>query len=142
MTAACDNGPRHGLCIRESPGLRIAQQRSRIDRQAGAQQVYSVGGSGRRARSLISPSGRPVGGALAVIDVTDDISSYQIPLGAAAQVAIYTEHWHYVSMIRKILLRIRSWQNYIFQVVAQSKIRKHLVDRLYAPFRFAAWLLS
>jgi transposase len=29
-------------------------------------------------------------------------SGYQIPLGAAAQVAIYTEHWHHVSMIRKI----------------------------------------
>ena len=32
----------------------------------------------------------------------------------AAQVAIYTEHWHHVSMIRKILLRMRSWQNYVF----------------------------
>ena len=54
------------------------------------------------------------GRALAVIDITDDMSSYQIPLGAAAQVAIYTEYWHHVSMIRKILLRMRSWQNYIF----------------------------
>jgi multidrug resistance efflux pump len=54
------------------------------------------------------------GRALAVIDIKDDISSYQIPLGAAGQVAIYTEHWHHVSMIRKILLRMRSWQNYIF----------------------------
>ena len=31
-----------------------------------------------------------------------------------AQVAIYTEHWHHVSLIRKILLRMRSWQNYVF----------------------------
>ena len=54
------------------------------------------------------------GRALAVIDVQDDLSGYQIPLGAAAQVAIYTEHWHHVSMLRKILLRMRSWQNYIF----------------------------
>jgi hypothetical protein len=29
-------------------------------------------------------------------------------------VAIYTEHWHHLSMIRKILLRMRSWQNYVF----------------------------
>jgi hypothetical protein len=36
---------------------------------------------------------------------------YQIPLGAATQVAIYTEHWHHVSLI---LLRMRSWQNYVF----------------------------
>ena len=51
---------------------------------------------------------------MAIIDVTDDISQYQIPLGAAAQVAIYTHHWHHVSMIRKILLRMRSWQDYVF----------------------------
>jgi multidrug resistance efflux pump len=54
------------------------------------------------------------GRALALIEVEDDISRYQIPLGAAAQVAIYTDYWHHVSMIRKILLRMRSWQNYVF----------------------------
>ena len=30
------------------------------------------------------------------------------------QAAIYTHHWHHVSLIRKILLRMRSWQNYVF----------------------------
>jgi hypothetical protein len=64
---------------------------------------------------LLDVGTRTAGGrALAVIDITDDMSSYQIPLGAAAQVAIYTEHWHHVSLIRKILLRMRSWQNYVF----------------------------
>jgi multidrug resistance efflux pump len=64
---------------------------------------------------LVDVGARTEGGrALAVIDITDDMSSYQIPLGAAAQVAIYTEHWHHVSLIRKILLRMRSWQNYVF----------------------------
>ena len=32
----------------------------------------------------------------------------------AAQVAIYTEHWEHVALLRRILLRMRSWQNYIF----------------------------
>ena len=54
------------------------------------------------------------GRALAVIDIEDDLSGYQIPLGAACMVAIYTEYWHHVSLIRKILLRMRSWQNYVF----------------------------
>jgi hypothetical protein len=54
------------------------------------------------------------GRALALIDIEDDISSYRIPLGAAAQVAIYTEYWHHVALIRRVLLRMRSWQNYIF----------------------------
>ena len=65
--------------------------------------------------ALVDFGERTAGGrALAVIDITDNIDDYQIPLGAAAQVAIYTEYWHHVSMIRKILLRMRSWQNYIF----------------------------
>jgi hypothetical protein len=65
--------------------------------------------------ALVDFAERTAGGrALAVIDITDDISGYQIPLGAAGQVAIYTKHWHHVSLLRKILLRMRSWQNYIF----------------------------
>jgi hypothetical protein len=30
------------------------------------------------------------------------------------QVAIYTEHWEHVSLLRKILLRMRGWENYVF----------------------------
>jgi multidrug resistance efflux pump len=56
----------------------------------------------------------PGGRALAIIDIEEDISSYQIPPGAAGEVAIYTEHWHHVALLRRILLRMRSWQNYIF----------------------------
>jgi hypothetical protein len=48
------------------------------------------------------------------VDLEDDISKYQIPVGAAGQVAIYTEHWHHVSLLRKIRLRMRSWENYVF----------------------------
>jgi len=65
--------------------------------------------------TLVDVGARTEGGrALAIIDIKDDLSGYQIPLGAAAQVAIYTELWHHVSLLRKILLRMRSWQNYIF----------------------------
>jgi multidrug resistance efflux pump len=54
------------------------------------------------------------GRAIAIIDVTDDMSEYQIPRGSTAQVAILTEHWHHVAVLRRILLRMRSWQNYVF----------------------------
>jgi multidrug resistance efflux pump len=54
------------------------------------------------------------GRVLALIDLDEDISGYQIPLGAAAQVAIYTRYWHHLSLLRKILLRMRSWENYVF----------------------------
>lgn len=64
--------------------------------------------------TLVDVDERKSGRALALIDIVDDVSDYQIPLGASAQVAIYTEHWEGVSLLRKILLRMRSWQNYIF----------------------------
>jgi multidrug resistance efflux pump len=69
----------------------------------------------RTSAGLIEPETQTTPGrVLAIIDVTDDMSGYQIPIGSTAQVAIYTEHWHHVSLLRKILLRMRSWQNYIF----------------------------
>jgi multidrug resistance efflux pump len=65
--------------------------------------------------ALIDFAERTEGGrALAIIDLEEDISNYQIPVGAAAQVAIYTQYWHHVSLLRKILLRMRSWENYVF----------------------------
>jgi multidrug resistance efflux pump len=69
-----------------------------------------------QATGALMDVGAPTGGgrALAIIDTEEDLSGYQIPGGAAAQVAIYTEHWEHVSLLRKILLRMRSWENYIF----------------------------
>jgi len=65
--------------------------------------------------TLTDVDARTAGGrALAVIDVEDDLSRYQIPLGAAAQVAVYTKHWEHLALLRKILLRMRSWENYVF----------------------------
>ena len=52
--------------------------------------------------TLVDFGARTEGGrALAVIDITDDMSDCQIPLGAAGQAAIYTEHWHHVSLLRE-----------------------------------------
>jgi multidrug resistance efflux pump len=69
-----------------------------------------------QATGALVDLGAPTAGgrALAIIDTEEDLSSYQIPGGAAAQVAIYTEYWHHVSLLRKILLRMRSWENYVF----------------------------
>jgi multidrug resistance efflux pump len=64
---------------------------------------------------VLQDVGLPSGGrVLAVIDVEEDLSAYQIPRGAAAQVAIYTEHVPHLSLLRKILLRMRSWENFVF----------------------------
>jgi multidrug resistance efflux pump len=65
--------------------------------------------------TLIDLGDVPLGGrALATIDLTDDVNGYNIPLGAACEIAIYTEHFEGLSLLRKILLRIRSWQKFVF----------------------------
>ena len=56
----------------------------------------------------------PGGRAVAVIELHDDVSAYNLPGGAAAQVAVYTPYWHGFSILRRILLRMRSWENYVF----------------------------
>ena len=54
------------------------------------------------------------GRAIARIKLTSDISEYQIPLGSAAQVAILTHYFHHIALLRRTLLRMKSWQNYVF----------------------------
>jgi multidrug resistance efflux pump len=56
----------------------------------------------------------PGGRAVATIDIEEDTSGYNIPGGAAAQVAVYTPYAHHLGLLRRVLLRMRSWENYVF----------------------------
>ena len=40
----------------------------------------------------------------------------QIPGGAYAQVAIYSQHFSHVAILRKVLLRASAWMNYLFPI--------------------------
>ncbi len=71
-------------------------------------------GSLQASGTLISQSLGPPGRVPAVIDLDDDMSHFNLPAGSVAEVAVYTEHIKHVAMIRKILLRMKSWQNYLF----------------------------
>jgi RND family efflux transporter MFP subunit len=57
-------------------------------------------------------------GRIAVaIDVTDpDFAplAAALPGGAYGQAAVYTEHFHHVGIMRKVLLRMASWMNFVF----------------------------
>ena len=48
------------------------------------------------------------------IRINDDLAEYNLPAGSRAQVAIYSDHWHHLAIMRKILLRMSSWQNYLY----------------------------
>ena len=84
-----------------------AKVRSVVDAIAAGELISSP--------TLVEPEKRTTAGrAVAIIDVSDEMHEYQIPLGSTAQVAIYTQHIHDLSLLRKILLRMKSWQNYVF----------------------------
>ena len=55
-----------------------------------------------------------IGRVPVIIEVTDDISEFNLPTGSRAQVAVYSDHFHHVAIMRKILLRMSSWQNYLY----------------------------
>jgi len=54
------------------------------------------------------------GRILVAIEPQEDISKYLIVPGSTAQVAIYTHHMHHLGLLRKVLLRMSSWTNYLF----------------------------
>jgi len=67
---------------------------------------------------LISPMRAPYPGRIGVrIEITDPaFEKYRdiVPGGAYAQTAIYSTHFHHVAIMRKILLRMSAWMNYLF----------------------------
>ncbi|CAD5107450.1 HlyD family secretion protein [Zestomonas carbonaria] len=82
--------------------------------------VIAVIGEGQVQPSgtLISFSGSPPPGRVPVIiEITDaDYAQYAslMPGGSYGQAAIYSQHFHHVAVMRKILLRMAAWMNYIF----------------------------
>jgi len=68
--------------------------------------------------NLVNPSTAPRPGRIPVlINITDpryEVYASQVPGGSYAQAAIYSEHFHHVAIMRKILLRMSAWMNYLF----------------------------
>lgn len=53
-------------------------------------------------------------GVLAVIELTPNAEVDALPDGIYAQVAIYSDHFSHVSVMRKVLLRMTSWMHYLY----------------------------
>jgi multidrug resistance efflux pump len=58
------------------------------------------------------------GRVLVRIEIEDDLSSYQLPAGVKAYVAVYSETWKPVAIIRQVILRVMSWENYLFSIIS------------------------
>lgn len=53
-------------------------------------------------------------GVLAVIELTPNADVDALPDGIFAQVAVYSDHFSHVSVMRKVLLRMTSWMHYLY----------------------------
>jgi hypothetical protein len=60
----------------------------------------------------------PAGRVLVRINVEDDLSGYVLPTGAKAYIAVYSDTWKPVAIIRQVILRVMSWENYLFSFMA------------------------
>ncbi|HDY7621792.1 TPA: HlyD family secretion protein [Vibrio vulnificus] len=57
---------------------------------------------------------RTSGRVFATLRITDDLSEYHLPMGTAVEVAVYSDSFTHVSIMRKVLIRMKSWQNYLY----------------------------
>jgi multidrug resistance efflux pump len=53
-------------------------------------------------------------GVLAVIELSPNAEVDALPDGIFAQVAVYSDHFSHVSVMRKVLLRMTSWMHYLY----------------------------
>lgn len=74
------------------------------------------------AQGQLQPSGNLIdpeqikgeGRILVAIEPQEDLSKYLIVPGSSGQVAIYTHHMEHLGVMRKVLLRMKSWTNFLF----------------------------
>lgn len=54
------------------------------------------------------------GNIIVMLKITDDMSEFNLPKGTSAEVAVYSDHFEHISVMRKVLIRMKSWQNFLF----------------------------
>jgi len=88
--------------------------------KAEVHRIFPVIGEGqvRPQADLLRFSQQQVPGRVAVaIKITDpDFDMAMLPMGAFGQAAVYSDHFSHVGVMRKILLRMAGWMNYVFPV--------------------------
>tara|TARA_R100001440_G_scaffold26791_4_gene43820 strand:- start:14910 stop:15869 length:960 start_codon:yes stop_codon:yes gene_type:complete len=68
--------------------------------------------SGTLAKDDAGPGRIPV--TIRITDPSFDQYRSQVPAGAYGQMALYSDHFHHIAIMRQILLRMSAWMNYLF----------------------------
>ncbi len=80
--------------------------------KAGA---YIPQGQMQATGTLIDPEQIKGDGRVIVeLDIEGDLARFNVPPGSIGSAAIYTQHMPHLSILRKVLMRMKSWTNYIF----------------------------
>lgn len=79
----------------------------------GVQPVLAEGTLTASGRLVTLDNTRP-GSLPVLLEITSDLSGYQLPAGSAGVVTVYTGKRHHLDILRKIILRIRSWEHWVF----------------------------
>jgi multidrug resistance efflux pump len=74
-----------------------------------AEGQVQTSGQLRSATSPYAPGRVPV-----LFEYGEDVAALNLPIGTQATTAIYMEQAHALSIVRKIILRIKSWEHYLF----------------------------
>ena len=77
--------------------------------------AYIAQGQLQPSGTLVDPETiRGDGRVIVHVEFKDDLSKFHIVPGSVGNVAIYTHHMHHLAVMRKILLRMKSWTNFLF----------------------------
>lgn len=77
--------------------------------------AYIPQGQLQASGTLVDPEQiRGEGRVIVQLKFEDDLSKFMIVPGSVGNTAIYTHHMHHLAVMRKILLRMKSWTNFIF----------------------------
>ncbi len=65
--------------------------------------------------ALVDPESiKGEGRVLVALKFDEDLSPYHLVPGTSGTVAVYTEHLPHIAIMRKVLLRMSSWKNFLF----------------------------
>ena len=83
--------------------------------RAHVQSMVPATGQGQLPPSgtLMEWTTTPVPGRLAVVLALDDPDDLELPAGTAGVAAVYTERWKAIRIVRKVVIRMTTWLNYV-----------------------------
>lgn len=77
------------------------------------QPVLSEGTMMASGRLISLDNVRP-GSLPVLLEIEDDLSGYPLPAGSTGMTTVYTGKMHHLNIVRKIILRIKSWEYWVF----------------------------